>query len=63
METKKFEKKYGKYLPGYVSLYWVDCRDDLSNYMSIVQKAISSGEYYPITETKCLIPLVRRWNM
>lgn len=50
METKEFKKKYGKYLPGYVSLYWVDHRDDLSNYMNIVQKAISSGEYYPITE-------------
>lgn len=50
METKEFKEKYGKYLPGYVSLYWVDYRDDLSNYMSIVQKAISSGEYYPITE-------------
>lgn len=50
METKEFEKRYGKYLPGYVSLYWVDYRDDLSGYMSAVQKAISSGEYYPITE-------------
>lgn len=50
METKEFEKKYGKYLPGYVSLYWVDYRDDLRDHMGIVQKAISSGEYYPITE-------------
>lgn len=50
METKEFKEKYGKYLPGYVSLYWVDYRDDLSEYMDIVQKAISSGEYYPLTE-------------
>ena len=50
METKEFKEKYGEYLPGYVSLYWVDYRDDLSNYMGIVQKAISSGDYYPITE-------------
>ena len=50
METKEFKEKYGEYLPGYVSLYWVDYRDDLSEHMDIVQKAISAGDYCPITE-------------
>lgn len=50
METKEFKEKYGEYLPGYVSLYWVDYRSDLSEHMGIVQKAISIGEYYPIIE-------------
>lgn len=50
METKEFEKKYGKYLPNTVNLYYVDYRDDLSNQMDAVQQAIRTGEYYPITE-------------
>lgn len=50
METKEFEKKYGKYLPGTVNLYYVDYRDDLNNQMDAVQQAIRTGEYYPMTE-------------
>lgn len=51
METKEFIEKYGKHLPKSVELYYVDYRDDLSNNMSPVQKAISSGDYSYLNET------------
>lgn len=38
------------YLPDYVSLYYVDYRDDLEGHMDLLQKCLSNNDDSPITE-------------
>ena len=44
-------KEIEKYMPQYVSLYYVDYRDDLDNHLDLLQKCISDNCLYPLTES------------
>lgn len=44
------DERIKPYLPDYVSLYYVDYRDDLSNCLKEVQQCIERNEYFPLSE-------------
>lgn len=53
MENEKLikAKSWKDYMPEYVSLYYVDCRDDLSEQIDILQDCIERNSLYPLSET------------
>jgi hypothetical protein len=51
METLTEQKTWKDYIPEYVSLYYVDYRNDLSKHADLLSECIRKNSLYPLSET------------